>query len=142
VDRSLREIADLATPMTLRVAATLGLIDMIADGAATAEKLAAQTATSPAVLARVFVHPRALGVLSRVGGYRVTELGRGLRSDAPGDRRAELDANGAIGRAALAFVDLLETVTSGEPACLRPYGQDFGPTSTSSPRCGRRSTRG
>jgi hypothetical protein len=51
--QSLRSMASIATPMSLRIAATLRLADRIGDAGATAADLAAWTETSTAALTRV-----------------------------------------------------------------------------------------
>jgi hypothetical protein len=120
--RSLRAMASLATPMAVRVAATLRLADRIGDAGATAVGLAAETGTSATALARVLDHLVAIGVLTRANGrYRLTPLGGELRTEL----LDELDVHAALGRAELAFVELLHTVTTGGPAYPRRYGRDF-----------------
>jgi hypothetical protein len=80
--RSLRELASLATPMSLRVAATLRLADRITDTGTTAGDLAATTGTEPRALTRVLDHLVAVGVLCRTDNrYQVTELLRQLRTN-------------------------------------------------------------
>lgn len=118
-------MADLATPMSIRVAATLGLADRARTGA-TAEQLALETGTSAPALRRVLDHLVTAGVFALESGrYRPTDLGAQLAEDAPSGVRPVLDINCAGGRAELAFVDLLDTVTTGEPAYVRRYGRDF-----------------
>jgi 2,7-dihydroxy-5-methyl-1-naphthoate 7-O-methyltransferase len=108
VDR-LREMGDLLTPMALRVAATLGLADLIADGVATARGLAERTATDRDALARLLRHMASMGLLAPDGeGYRLTELGEPLRSTHPGGVARSLDANEVLGRIELSFVRLLD----------------------------------
>jgi hypothetical protein len=121
-------MADLATPMSIRVAATLGLVEHAGDAGATAEHLAAATGTSAPALRRLLDHLVAVGVLDLdpgSGRYRPTDLGAQLAEDAPGGIKPLLDINRAGGRAELAFVELLGTVTTGEPAYPRRYGRDF-----------------
>ncbi len=119
--------ADLATPMAIRVAATLRLADHIAGGRRTAEALAVVVDADADALGRVMGHLVSAGVLSqeRDGAYGLTELGEQLRDDAPGGVRATLDLEGAIGHADLCFVELLHTVRTGEPAFPRHFGRTF-----------------
>ncbi len=124
--RSLRDMASMATPMSLRVAATLRLADRVGDTGATPTDLATQTGTREAALTRVLDHLVSIGVFQLVEGrYHATDLGRRLRDDSDSRLRDDLDGNSAIGRADLAFVELLHTVTTGEPAYLRRYGREF-----------------
>ncbi len=114
--------------MSLRVAATLGLADRAGQTGATAESLARQTGASASVLRRLLDHLVTVGVFDRdveTGRYRVTDFGRGLRDDDPGGLRADLDITGWLGRAELAFVELLHTVRTGELGYSRRYGRGF-----------------
>lgn len=56
------------------------------------------------------------------GRYRPTELGDQLREDGT---KLLLDITSAGGRAELAFVELLHTIATGEPAYPHRYGQEF-----------------
>lgn len=123
--KSMRELADLATPISLRIAATLRLADRVGDEGATVGELAAATAAVPEVLGRVLDHLLTAGVFVRAGDrYLLTEAGNQLKSDV-GGLCDELDVNGAIGRAALALAELPGTVTTGAPAYETRYGRGF-----------------
>jgi SAM-dependent methyltransferase len=114
--------------MALRVAATLSLVERVGSAGATAEDLASETGTAAPVLRRLLDHLVTVGIFERDeegGRYRPTSLGDELRSDAPSGVRLLLDVNSAGGRAELAFVDLLHTITTGEPAYPHRYGRDF-----------------
>ncbi|AXB48661.1 methyltransferase [Amycolatopsis albispora] len=112
-------MADLATPMAIRVAATLGL----AEHEGTAQDLATATGTSAPALECLLDHLVAAGVFEVDSGrYRPTALGAQLREEWP---KLLLDINRAGGRAELAFADLLGTITTGAPAYPRRYGRDF-----------------
>jgi len=128
VKRSIMPLADLATPMAVRVAATLGLAEHAGTAGATAERLASLTGTSAPVLSRLLDHLVAMEVFdldTESGRYRPTDLGAQLREDAPEGIKPLLDITCAGGRAELAFVDLLEVMTSGAPAYPHRYGRDF-----------------
>ena len=56
------------------------------------------------------------------GRYRPTELGEQLRDDG---LKLQLDITSAGGRAELAFVELLHTITTGKPAYPHRYGREF-----------------
>ncbi len=121
-------LADLATPMAVRVAATLGLAELAGNAGATAERLAAETGTSAPALRRMLDHLVTMGVFdldTESGHYRPTDLGAQMREDAPEGVKPLLDITCAGGRAELAFVDLLETITTGEPAYPHRYGRGF-----------------
>ncbi len=121
-------MADLATPMAIRVAATLGLVERAGGAGATAEHLASETGTSAPALRSLLDHLVTIGVFdldARSGHYRPTSLGDQMREDAPEGLKPLLDITSAAGRADLAFVDLLETITTGAPAYEHRYGRDF-----------------
>ncbi|WP_309241273.1 methyltransferase [Nocardia sp. BSTN01] len=126
---SILALADLATPMAVRVAATLRLVDYAGTAGATAEELAARTGTCAPALRRLLDHLVAVGVFDHEtasGRYRPTPLGDQMSADSPDAfELLLLDIGSAGGRAELAFVDLLSTITSGRPAYPRRYGRDF-----------------
>jgi hypothetical protein len=121
------EVADLATPMAVRVAATLRVADHIAHGACTAPLLADATGTDPDTLERLMRHLVAAGVVDRdtTGCYSLTGLGDLLRDDHPDRMRRRLDIEGAIGRADLSFVQLLHAVRVGDAAYPQQFGRSF-----------------
>ncbi|MFC7533122.1 methyltransferase [Actinoplanes sp. GCM10030250] len=122
-------VADLVTPMAIRVAATLRLADHIDagrksdTGTASVDDLATATGTDPDALRRLMDHLVTAGVLTP--GWELTALGEQLRDDHPGRARAWLDMDGAVGHAELSFVELLHSVRTGEPAFPRRYGVPY-----------------
>jgi SAM-dependent methyltransferase len=121
-------MADLATPMSIRVAATLGLVECAGSAGATAEQLAAETGTAAPALRRLLEHLVAIGVFDRdteSGRYRPTDLGAQMSADAPEGVKPLLDINCAGGRAELGFVELLGTLTTGTPGYVQRYGRGF-----------------
>lgn len=131
----LRAMADLATPMAVRVAATLRIADHIARGRRTAAELAEASNADPDTLDRVLRHLVTVGVLSRdeSGRYALTPLGDALRDDQSDNLRARLDIEGAVGRADLAFVQLLHSVRTGEAAFPAQFGRTFWEDLSASP---------
>jgi hypothetical protein len=119
--------ADLATPMALRVAATLRVADRIASEPRTAAELADDVDADADALDRVLRRLAEAGVLARdpSGRYSLTALGEVLRTEHPAGLCAALDIDGAIGRADLSFVQLLHSVRTGEPAFPAQYGRSF-----------------
>jgi hypothetical protein len=123
---ALRLMSSLVTPMALRVAATLHLVDLVADGVTTAAELAGRTGTDPGALGRVLDHLVTIGVLAADGGgYAVTADGAELRDDHPDGLRKDLDITGAIGRAELAHVEMLDAVRTGDVVYPKRYGLGF-----------------
>ena len=114
--------------MSIRVAATLNLVELAGSAGATAERLASETGTATPALQCLLDHLVTIGVFDRdvkSGHYRPTDLGAQLRADAPDGIKPLLDINSAGGRADLAFVELLGTVTTGTPGYVQRYGRDF-----------------
>ncbi|MFF2083856.1 methyltransferase [Nocardia sp. NPDC058176] len=125
---SLLAMADLATPMSIRVAATLGLVEHAGSAGATADQLASRTATSVPALRRLLDHLVTIGVFDlehETGRYRPTRLGDQMNANSPDGVKLLLDMTSAGGRAELAFVELLHTITTGAPAYPRRYGREF-----------------
>lgn len=120
-------LADLATPMAVRVAATLRIADHISRGVRTAPALAEAVRADADALDRVLRHLATVGVLSRdpSGRYALTARGDALRDDHRDGLCAMLDIERAIGRADLSFVHLLHSVRTGEPAFPVQFGRSF-----------------
>jgi hypothetical protein len=120
-------IADLATPMAVRVAATLRIADLVSQGLSAASQLAEATESDPDTLERLLRHLSSAGVLDRddSGRYSLTEIGELLLDEHPAGMRRRLDMEGAIGRADLSFFQLLHAVRSGEAAYPAQFGRTF-----------------
>jgi len=119
-------MANLGTPMALRVAATLRLADHIAAGRTTAAALAEAVDANPDALERLLRYLSVRGVLNRddSGSYSLTALGQPLRSEHPAGVRHWFDIDGA-GRGELSFVELLHSVRTGDAAFPVRYGAAF-----------------
>src|SRR3954454_7729629 len=116
-------MASLATPMALRVAVTLGLPARLRDEATSVE-LAGELDVSPVALEMLLAHLTTVGVVARTTtGYRTTAFGTNLCDDDLTTVLMRLDTAG--GRAELAFVELLHSVTTGTSAYSHRYGRDF-----------------
>ena len=123
----LRAMADLVTPMAVRVAATLRIADHIARGMRTAPELASAVHADADTLERLLRHLTAAGILSRDASdhYALTALGDVLRDEHPGRMRQRLDIESALGRAELSFVQLLHSVCTAQPAFPEQFGRSF-----------------
>ena len=119
-------MAQLATPMAVRVAATLHIADHIAAGSCTAPELAEATDADPDALERLMRYLTVRGVWTRDddGRYGLTPLSMPLRDDHPTGLRGWLDIEG-VGRAELAFFQLLHTVRTGESGFRTQFGRSF-----------------
>ncbi|WP_196812196.1 methyltransferase [Nocardia sp. CNY236] len=123
---SIRRMAGLATPMALRVAVTLGLPDRLVGDGARVDELAAELDVASVALDLLLGHLETLGIVERIStGYRTTAFGANLCTDADNGLTDLLHLDAAGGRAELAFVELVHSVTSGEAAYPRRYGQNF-----------------
>jgi hypothetical protein len=120
-------MADLVTPMAVRVAATLRVADHIVRGRRTASEIADAVNADPGALDRVLRHLTNAGVLTRddSGRYALTPRGSALRDDHPGGIRARLDIDDALGRAEVSLVQLLHAVRTGGPAFPVQFGLSF-----------------
>jgi hypothetical protein len=120
-------LADLATPMAVRVAATLRIADHIARGSRTVPALADAVNAHGPSLDRLLRHLTTIGLVCREesGHYLLTAVGEALRSGQPHGMRDRLDITGAVGRADLSFVRLLHAIRTGEPAYTAQYGRPF-----------------
>jgi 2,7-dihydroxy-5-methyl-1-naphthoate 7-O-methyltransferase len=127
--RVLGPLLDLATPMALRVAATLRLADLMPDdgsgGGTVIGDLAERTGSDPDALARVLRHLVQHGVFTepRPGQFAANQTAAMLRTGQPGLMWLDLDGFG--GRMDLAFTALAHTVRTGEPAWEQVFGLPF-----------------
>ncbi|HEX6472714.1 MAG TPA: methyltransferase [Streptosporangiaceae bacterium] len=119
-------MAQLATPMAVRVAATLRIADHIAAGVRTAPELASAANADADALDRLLRYLATRGVFRRgeSGEYHLTPLAEPLRDDHPTRVRGWLDIEGA-GRAELSFVQLLHSVRTGEAAFPVQFGRSL-----------------
>lgn len=126
-EAGLAEMADLVTPMAIRVAATLRVADHIARGLQTAQEIARAAAIAVDRLDRVLRHLVSVEVLGRDGSgrYSLTARGDWLREDHASGLRGVLDIEGALGRAELSLAHLLESVRSGDASFQTRYGRSF-----------------
>nr|ADE34498.1 SsfM2 [Streptomyces sp. SF2575] len=113
----LLDMAELTTPMAIRVAATLRVADHILAGTTHVDGIAALAEVDPGGLIRVLRHLAAIDVLRATEGnhFELTDMGKELCEQGPGDPRSWLDINTASSRADLALVGLLDAVKIGRP---------------------------
>lgn len=110
----------------ISVAVALGVPDLIASGVTTADDLADRTGSHPRSLYRLLRALTGLGILRErdegdAGVFELTELGEGLRRDAPGSLSGWAEF---VGRPYHweAWGDLLHTVRTGEEAFAARHG--------------------
>ncbi len=107
----------------IHVAATLGLADLVADGARTSDDLAAATDTDADALYRLLRALASVGVFREEEGKRfaLTELGDALRTDSP---ESIVDWAAFVGRGYYrdAWSSLIDSVRTGENAFRLAHG--------------------
>lgn len=110
----------------IRVAAMLGLADLLADGPKTAEELARATHCHAPSLARLLRALASFGVfaLGEDGRVALTPLSQLLQTAAPNSLRS-FALHVTEGVEQEVWNDLLDSVRTGEPAFARRYGTEF-----------------
>lgn len=109
--------SDLILPMAIRVAATLRIADLLADGPLTSTALADKAGADQEALRRLMNYLVARGLFESSTGnhFALGEGGRWLLDDAPGSMRKWLDLEGFGGHMDRAFFGLLGAVRDGGP---------------------------
>jgi hypothetical protein len=109
--------SDLILPMAIRVAATLRIADLLADGPLTAPVLAEKAGADPEALGRLMNYLVARDLFESTDDrFALGQGGKWLLDDAPGSLRKWLDLEGFGGHMDRAFFGLLGTVRAGGPA--------------------------
>src|SRR5262249_60376398 len=116
-------MAQLGTPMAVRVAASLRIADHIATGPRTATELAGPVGADPDALERLLRYLAVRGLFSRdeAGRYALTDRGQPLRSDHPGRLHPWLDIE-RPGKAEPALAQPLHRTRPREEAVPRRSG--------------------
>jgi len=104
----------------------LGLADMLVEGPATAEDLAARTETDPASLYRILRAASSLGIFVEepVGTFAITPLGEGLRSNYT-DGVQPLVKYSTMELTTRPYAEIMHSVKTGEPAFEKAFGMSF-----------------
>ncbi|MEU7181084.1 MULTISPECIES: methyltransferase [Streptomyces] len=125
--QTLIRLGSLHTPMAVRVAATLRLVDHIQAGARTVETLAARTGTDANALLRLVRHLVAIGILEKLKDdeFAPTDVGKLFADDHPAAQRAWHDLNQIVARADLSFIRLLDAVRTDRPTYESVHGRPF-----------------
>lgn len=120
-------MADLALPFAVRVVATLRVADVVRDGPLPLDEIARRCGARPDPLGRVlrFLVHRDMFAEPEVDVFGPNATSDALRSDVPEGPQPWLDLDGAVGRADLAFVELIEQVRGHHPAYTTAFGRSF-----------------
>ncbi|GEL25159.1 hypothetical protein PSU4_41130 [Pseudonocardia sulfidoxydans NBRC 16205] len=131
------ELADLVPALAIRVAAGLGLGDLLASGAAGAAELAARTGSDERALGKLLRYLSTIGLLAEtlhdgLPRYTLTEVGDFLADDYWADL---LDPGSALGRQAQGIFGLAESVRTGKAAYASVTGRTFAQLRTEQGFC-------
>ncbi|TVT27972.1 SAM-dependent methyltransferase [Amycolatopsis rhizosphaerae] len=120
-------LADLVTPFSVRVVATLGIADLLREAPLPVAELARRCGAVPEVLARVLHHLVLRGLFAEPssGVFAMNAAAEELTGDHPGALRDWLDLDGGLGRADVAISRLLSTVRDGSNAYSTEFGRPF-----------------
>jgi hypothetical protein len=120
------ELANLASPYAVRVAATLRLADLVEGGTSRLEELATAAGVNPDALGRLMRYLTCRGVFAEPepGLFSMTEPARVLNSKHPMQVQGWFDLDGpAAGRMDVSFTGLLDAVRTGEAAYPKIFGR-------------------
>jgi hypothetical protein len=123
------QLANLAAPYAIRVAATLRLADLIEAKPQPLDELAAAAGSDPDALGRLmrFLTCRRVFAEQEPGVFSMTESARVLTSTHPMGVRGWLDLDGpAAGRMDVSFTALLESVRTGATAYPKYSAVQYG----------------
>lgn len=114
-------------PWALRVAATLRLSDLMAEGLSHPEQLAARSGAHAGSLERLLRYLVCRGCFTEPepGRFALNEQGETMLSDHPSGLRGHLDFDGPFGRTDQAISHLLSTVRTGRSAYAQVHGRSF-----------------
>ncbi|PKW14905.1 methyltransferase [Saccharopolyspora spinosa] len=120
-------MADLATPFAVRTAATLRVPDVVKDGPLPLAEIAHLCKAEADPLGRVlrFLVHHGMFTEPEPDVFGPNEASDALRSDLADGPQPWLDLDGAVGRADLAFVELIEQVRGHHPAYPAAFGRSF-----------------
>ncbi|MFC4533816.1 methyltransferase [Sphaerisporangium dianthi] len=123
----LAPVTDLVTPMAVRVAASLGLTDLMGGDTVPVEELARRSGADADALGRLLRHLACRGVFTEPepGRFAVNGPAALLASGHPSGMRVWLDLGGFGGQMDVAFTGLLHTVRTGRPAWETVFGAPF-----------------
>lgn len=119
------ELANLASPYAIRVAATLRLADLIESGTRRLDDLAKAAGANPDALGRLMRYLTCRGVFAEPepGIFAMTQSAKVLTSNHPMGLRGWLDLDGpAGGRMDVSFTGLLDSVRTGDTAYPKIFG--------------------
>src|SRR5581483_7164570 len=127
------QLADLETPWSIHVIATLRVAEHLVDGPRPIAELAAACGASPEALGRVLRHLVTKGLFEEPEPDRFA-LNDEARAFLDADMRLGLDLDGFGGRMANAWSTLLSAVRTGKPAYAERFGRPFWDDLSANPK--------
>lgn len=123
-DRTLHELADLATPWAIRVVVTLGVPELLAAGPRSTPDLARAAGCDAGYLRRILGHLTGHGLFRQAESdtFALTEAGEQLRGE---DIRLIYGLDGIGGRFAYSWSTLLDATRQGAPDYAELFGRPF-----------------
>ncbi|MEY2230315.1 MULTISPECIES: siderophore-interacting protein [Streptomyces] len=120
----LHELTDLAPGLTIRVAVTLGLVDLVYQGVREPAELARRSGTEPRSLGALLKYLVEIEVFEVTdAGYRLTPVGEELVEDDHSSQ--EYDLRGAQAAFDLSLAGLAERLRSGTNGCRTASGESL-----------------
>lgn len=118
------DLAELIPPIAIRVAAGLGIGDLISRDVTSVTELAAKTGSDERALGKLLRYLHSLDLLTETkpGHYGLTEVGEFLANDFWTEM---LDPNGSGGRMEASIFGLAESIRTGKAAYASVAGHDF-----------------
>ncbi|WP_060177023.1 methyltransferase [Streptomyces sp. IMTB 1903] len=125
--QTLLDMSDLLKPNAVRVAATLGIADLVAEGGGTAATPAERAGAHPEGFAKLLRYLVELGLFTvdADGVHALTDLSRPLLRTNEPSLAQYLSMEGLFGRVSLGLVGLLHTVRTGEASHAAVFGRDY-----------------
>ena len=123
----LAKLIDLATPFAIRVAITLRLPELVAEGTTELGALAEASGAHQESLGRLLNHLVGIGLFAETGpaGYGLTDLSRELLSEDGTWYRGWLNLESPGTRMDLAFTGMLHSIRTGQSAYGAVHGVPF-----------------
>ncbi len=120
-------MADDVTRNAMRVAATLGIPDLIQAGVNKSRAIAEAANTHEDATSRLLRHLVARGVFaeSKLSKLSLTPMSTLLTTDHPMSRKAEFDVAGVGPKLELALSDMLHSIRTGKPAYEKVHGKSL-----------------
>lgn len=118
------DLAELVPPIAIRVAAGLGIGDLISRGLTTVTALADRTGSDERALGKLLRYLHSIDLLTQTlpGHYELTEVGEFLANELWAEM---LDPNGVAGRMEAGIYGLAESIRTGQAAYPSITGKTF-----------------